>query len=59
MRSKSMYVNGVLFPSIRGAARFIADDAGKTANTVVKELRALWGARAPWSMYGKYWVERS
>ena len=54
-----MYVNGVLYQSIREAARFIALDACKTENTIVKELRSLWRDRAPWLMYSKYLVEKA
>jgi len=58
MRTKAMMVNGVHYPSIREAARFIAAEAGKVENTIVKELRSLWSDRLPWNMYGRFWVEK-
>lgn len=58
MRKKAILVNGVKYVSIRDAARFIADDANKNPNTIVKELRSLWSGRNPWKMYDKYFVEK-
>lgn len=59
MKKKKMKVNGVEYESIREAARFIHKDAGLgKEDTVVKELRSLWRNRAPWRMYGKYFVEK-
>ena len=59
MRRKEMKVNGVEYPSIREAARYIVKNACRgQEDTVVKELRSLWKGRAPWNMYGKYLVEK-
>ena len=59
MRRKEMKVNGVEYPSIREAARYIVKNAQRgQEDTVVKELRSLWRGRAPWKMYGKYLVEK-
>ncbi len=55
-----MKVNGVEYESIREAARSIVKCAclGSEA-TVTRELRSLWSGRAPWAMYGKFFVERA
>jgi hypothetical protein len=60
MKKKRMKVNGVEYESIREAARSIVKCAclGSEA-TVTRELRSLWSGRAPWAMYGKFFVERA
>lgn len=58
MRKKKIKVNGVLFDSIREAARYIVKDACRSSeNTVTKELRSLYKGRSPWRMFDKYLVE--
>lgn len=59
MNKKQIKVNGVLYDSIREAARFIVKNAQRgSEGTVTRELRSLWHGRSPWKMYGEYLVEK-
>lgn len=55
--SKSIFVNNVCFPSVRQAAKFIAEQEGKNEQTIRKELRQfINGKRSSWYMYDKYLI---